>query len=60
MLYVAENGCQFTHDYGDMWEQYYTAVENNFNTALKFIAKNELFPQFKIRMLPRKPLGTKL
>lgn len=51
MLYVAENGCQFTHDYGDMWEQYYTAVENNFNASLKFIAKSDFFPQFKSRIM---------
>ena len=30
MLCYVENACQFTYDYGDMWEQYYTSVENNF------------------------------
>ena len=30
MLCYVENACQFTYDYGDMWEQYYTYVENNF------------------------------
>lgn len=30
MLCYVENACQFTYDYGDIWEQYYTSVENNF------------------------------
>ena len=29
MLCYVENACQFTYDYGDIWEQYYTSVENN-------------------------------
>lgn len=39
MLCYVENVCQFTYDYGDMWEQYYTSVENNFEKTMAFIAK---------------------
>ena len=27
--------CQFTYDYGDMWEQYYTSVENKKEVQFK-------------------------
>ena len=37
MLCYVENACQFTYDYGDMWEQYYMSVENNFNKTMAFI-----------------------
>ena len=42
MLCYVENACQFTCDYGDMWEQYYTSVENNFEKTMAFIAKNNM------------------
>ena len=47
MLCYVENACQFTYDYGDMWEQYYTSVENNFDKTMAFIAKNNMLEQFK-------------
>ena len=50
MLCYVENACQFTHDYGDMWEQYYTSVENNFDKTMDFIAKNDLLERFKPRL----------
>lgn len=40
MLFYIEIGVKFTAEYGDMWEQYYTAIENNFDSALKHISKN--------------------
>ena len=50
MLCYVENACQFTFDYGDMWEQYYTSVENNFEKTMAFIAKNNLLDHFKPRL----------
>ena len=50
MLCYVENACQFTFDYGDMWEQYYTSVENNFEKTMAFIAKNNLLDRFKPRL----------
>lgn len=46
MLYLPELASKYSHDYGDMSEQYYISAENNFNTALKFIAKNSLLAHF--------------
>ena len=37
MLCYVENACQFTYDYGDMWEQYYTSVENNFEKTMAVV-----------------------
>ena len=28
MVFYMENACQFTYDYGDMWEQFYDSVES--------------------------------
>lgn len=50
MLYYIEEGVQVTIQYGDMWEQYYTALENNFEKAVVFIAKNGLMEQYKVRI----------
>jgi hypothetical protein len=50
MLCYVENACQFTYDYGDMWEQYYMSVENNFNKTMAFIAKNNMLERFKPRL----------
>lgn len=37
MLFYIEQGCEYTVVYGDMWEQYYTTLENNFGKAMQFI-----------------------
>ena len=50
MLCYVENACQFTNDFGDMWEQYYTSVENNFEKTMAFIAKNNKLEHFKPRL----------
>lgn len=47
MLYLPLLACRFTHDYGDMTEQYYISAENNFKTALNFIHKHGLLAHFK-------------
>lgn len=49
MLFLVEQATKFTATYGDMWGQYYTSVENNFDAAMKFISKNNLVRNF----LPR-------
>jgi hypothetical protein len=50
MVTLAEMACQFTYDYGDMWEQYYTSAATNFEQALKFLQKHNLLEQFKLRL----------
>ncbi len=39
MLFYIETGVSMTVEYGDMWEQYYTALENNFAKTMEFISK---------------------
>ena len=50
MVTYMENACQFTYDYGDMWEQYYDSVEGNFEKTVQFIAKNNLWEYFDSRI----------
>jgi len=50
MVTFVENACQFTFDFGDMWEQYYDSTATNFNLTLKFLHKNKLLENFKLRM----------
>ncbi len=49
MVTLAEMACKFTYDYGDMWEQYYTSAANNYEAALKYLQKNNLLDNFKLR-----------
>lgn len=50
MLYYVEQGCSLTAQFGDYEEPFYTALENNFSKAVKFIAQNGLLPEFAPRM----------
>lgn len=49
MITLPVMACKFTHDYGDMLEQYYSSAATNFKLALKFLQKNNLLDQFKLR-----------
>lgn len=42
MLFYIEQGCEYTLEFGDMWEQFYTTLERNFDKALRFIFLNGL------------------
>jgi len=46
---LPEMACKFTREYGDMSEQFYTSAVHNFELALKFLKKNGLLEQFKLR-----------
>jgi hypothetical protein len=50
MVTFVENACQFTFEFGDMWEQYYDSTATNFNQTLKFLHKNKLLDNFKLRI----------
>ena len=51
MLYYVEQGCELTANFGDYEESFYTALENNFIKALKFIdrynAMQEYIPRIR-------------
>jgi hypothetical protein len=49
MITLVENASQFTHDYGDMPEQYYDSTISNFERALKYLYKEDLLNNFKLR-----------
>lgn len=46
MLYYVEQGCEFTEEYGDCESEFYTALENNFYKAVKYMSQNGLLPKF--------------
>ena len=50
MVFFVEQGCQYTSMYGDMWESFYTSIENNYRSALDYIFQNELENLFKDRL----------
>ena len=50
MLFYIELGCEYTMTFGDMWEQYYTTLENNFDKAMKFIATHGLSDSYDERI----------
>ena len=49
MVFFVEQGCLFTNQYGDMWESFYTAFENNYRAALDYVFQNDLEDKFKGR-----------
>ncbi len=49
MLTLPENACMFTYEFGDMWEQFYDSAATNFKAALKYMEKNGLLNDFKLR-----------
>ena len=50
MLFYIEQGCEYTVTFGDMWEQYYTTLENNFDKAMKFIFMHGLLATYYERI----------
>lgn len=50
MLYYIECGVEMTVMYGDMWEQFYTSLENNFNKTMDFISKHNYIEVYQERI----------
>ena len=50
MVFYMENACQFTYDYGDMWEQFYDSVESNFDKTLRHIVLCDLWGKYESRI----------
>ena len=49
MVTFAEAACKLAFSSGDLWEQYYDTTANNYEAALKFLQKNNLLANFKLR-----------
>ena len=49
LLHFVENGVEFTNEYGDIDENFYTSVENTYSNALELIDKNRLLDKFEKR-----------
>lgn len=49
-VFYIETGVCFTNEYGDMWEQFYTTLENNFAKAMEFIYENNYLDDFRLRI----------
>jgi Family of unknown function (DUF6155) len=49
MLYYVECGVEFTNDYGDLNEAFYTGVEGMYHSALELMRKEGCLEKFKER-----------
>ena len=49
LLHFVENGVEFTNDYGDIDESFYSSIENTYSNALDLIDKNGLLDKFENR-----------
>lgn len=49
MLHYVEGGVAFTNRFGDLYEAFYTSVENMYEQALKLIVQHQLHDQFERR-----------
>ncbi|MFS4417886.1 DUF6155 family protein [Maribacter sp. 2307ULW6-5] len=49
LFHFVENSVQFTKEYGDVNESFYTRAENTYANALKLIDKNGLLDKFEKR-----------
>ena len=50
MLCIPEYASQIADEWGDMWEQFYDAAENNFKAAMKYISQHQLQSPFQERI----------
>jgi len=49
LLSYAENGVEFTMEYGDIDERFYETIENKYDDALTFMKEQDLLPSFRER-----------
>ena len=50
MLHYVENGIEFTNEYGDIDQRFYSSMESMFASLCKHITKNELNDIYKDRL----------
>lgn len=51
LLYYVECGVEFTNEFGDIDENFYSSVENTYVKALETMDENGLLDKFKIRAM---------
>lgn len=51
LLHFVENGVEFVNAYGDIDENFYTSLVNNFENALGLLAKNGLLDKYQEKAL---------
>lgn len=49
MLYYVECGVEFTNEFGDISESFYTSVENTFEKSLSYFEKERVLEKYKTR-----------
>lgn len=49
LISYAENGVEFTMEYGDIDERFYETIENKYEDALQFMKEQSLLPSFRER-----------
>jgi Family of unknown function (DUF6155) len=49
MLFYVETGVIFTNDFGDIDEPFYSSMETTYESALKFMKKENLLDKFAVR-----------
>jgi len=51
LIFRVEQGVDFTNEYGDIDEQFYSSIESSFDAATKLIKKGNLYSEFQERCL---------
>jgi hypothetical protein len=49
MMCYVESGVEFTNEFGDINEGFYSSIESVYSDAMKLISKNELHDKYKTR-----------
>lgn len=49
LLYYVEGGVELTNEFGDIDENFYTSIENAYETSLELMNKEEILSKFKYR-----------
>jgi len=53
MMTYVESGAEYTHQYGDIWESFYSSIESVLDELVNLIRREgqELYPEFSDRLL---------
>ncbi len=51
LVFHVEQGVEFTNEYGDIDENFYSSIESSFKSAMELIKKERLYQDFQTRCL---------